>query len=384
MQHKWVKFPNGKAWRIDENGWAEGSVVVSNYEDFDSLEGRLDAIAEEVTGSSAGLTNFSYRYRGNDIIAFCGDVSDMLESEETTQLTEFFSLYQTLKAQYGLSDIEVEHALDTLGNQYPNECTLEIGGSYRQIRCPAFPDECSYIRIVVDSLEIAYWDKGEWHTAPAEIMGAIIGAARGNGEAMASLATFELVLQEFDGSTDETDNLVLWVSAPSKAEVEQFIAANGLSEIVEFGDDLSGHHIEGDGIDFQLPAQAEQLKVHLHALLNASTEILRAKWEHQVGESDENRTFDAWLAAEHPKRAEWGGRQERQSMPTTNPDDWVVSGLQRVKADYDDRIDLISFGASHKSSPVEQLDRIPMERGITETGIRNWLANLDARTPQQS
>lgn len=81
------------------------------------------------------------------------------------------------------------------------------------------------------------------------------------------MANFELVLNGFDGSTDKTDDLILWVAVDRKADLEHFIAANNLSQLVEFGDDLPESYTIGDGIDFQLPAHAEQLKARVAELL---------------------------------------------------------------------------------------------------------------------
>lgn len=46
-----------------------------------------------------------------------------------------------------------------------------------QLRSPAYPDECSYLR-VCDPLgrEVAYWTADEWREAPEEVLGAIVGA----------------------------------------------------------------------------------------------------------------------------------------------------------------------------------------------------------------
>jgi hypothetical protein len=50
-----------------------------------------------------------------------------------------------------------------------------MGGS---IRCPAFPEDCSYVRVCNDNGdEIAYWTADEWREEPEQVMGAIIGAA---------------------------------------------------------------------------------------------------------------------------------------------------------------------------------------------------------------
>lgn len=180
---QFVKFPNGKVWRVDESGWIEGSVVISDYENIDNLEARLDAIAEAATGSLSGLTGFAYQYRGNDIVSFRGCAEELPDDEDDyaeegyRRLNLDSGLQAALAEQYGLMPVEVEHALDNLDTNYGEECVLDILGSHRQIRTPAHPVECTYVRIVVDGFEIAYWGDDEWRDAPAEVMGAFIGAA---------------------------------------------------------------------------------------------------------------------------------------------------------------------------------------------------------------
>ena len=63
-----------------------------------------------------------------------------------------------------------------MSDSYGHETHLPImGGS---IRCPSFPNECSYVRVCDDDgNEIAYWVADEWREAPEEVMGAIIGCA---------------------------------------------------------------------------------------------------------------------------------------------------------------------------------------------------------------
>lgn len=84
------------------------------------------------------------------------------------------------------------------------------------------------------------------------------------------MASFELVLQGFDGGTDATDHLILWVAADSQVDVEQFLTAYGFSLAVEFGDDLPDAYDKDDGIDYVLPAEAAQLKVRIQELLAAN------------------------------------------------------------------------------------------------------------------
>lgn len=64
------------------------------------------------------------------------------------------------------------------------------------------------------------------------------------------------------------------------------------------------------------------------------------------------------------------------SAPQTNPADWTVTDIQRTEAQYDSRVDLVSFTFSYQGGPAERLEAIPMERGITEEQICNWLANV--------
>lgn len=57
-----------------------------------------------------------------------------------------------------------------------SEGSLTLGEVY--LVFPKSPDECGYVRIVNrhNLAETAYWDQNEWAEAPAEVMGAIIGA----------------------------------------------------------------------------------------------------------------------------------------------------------------------------------------------------------------
>ncbi len=88
-------------------------------------------------------------------------------------------LADALVVHYGLLPVEAEHAFGNLDNNYGEESVLDVLGSLRQIRSPAHPDECSYVRVVVDGLEVAYWRDDEWRDDPACVMGAFLGAAHG-------------------------------------------------------------------------------------------------------------------------------------------------------------------------------------------------------------
>lgn len=57
-----------------------------------------------------------------------------------------------------------------------DEGSIAIGSVF--LVFPKSPTECEYVRIVDrhSLAEIAYWDQQEWAEAPAEVMGAVIGA----------------------------------------------------------------------------------------------------------------------------------------------------------------------------------------------------------------
>lgn len=83
----------------------------------------------------------------------------------------------------GIAISEVPNALESARGVYGDECIIELSNG-REIRGPAHPAECSYVRITVPGivpLELAYWISDEWRDAPAEVMGALLGAARAGG-----------------------------------------------------------------------------------------------------------------------------------------------------------------------------------------------------------
>lgn len=51
----------------------------------------------------------------------------------------------------------------------------------KQIRCPAYPNDCEYVRITdLEGEEVVYWHFNEWQEKPQEVMGAILGAIGNN------------------------------------------------------------------------------------------------------------------------------------------------------------------------------------------------------------
>lgn len=70
------------------------------------------------------------------------------------------------------------------------------------------------------------------------------------------MVTFELVLQEFDGDTDLTDDKIIWVSSPDAQTLD---AAIGDAHPLVRSIFLTDVHPEDCGVDLTLPEQAAQL-----------------------------------------------------------------------------------------------------------------------------
>lgn len=180
MHKKWVKFPNGKVWLLDEHDRTSGIVVLPEAFDGD-LESFLDAISEEATGSICGLTDFAYQARGGDVVEFAGTIAqDAFDEGEIEPISPDSDEFKAqLQKQFGLSQIEVEHALSALENEFDEECVVKPTCSMRDLHTPAFPQPCSYVRVLVGGLEVAYWNADEIGEDPDGVMGAIVGALKG-------------------------------------------------------------------------------------------------------------------------------------------------------------------------------------------------------------
>lgn len=192
---QFVRFPNGKVWRTDAHGVIEGSVLIDQEGETEKLESFLDAIAEAATGSAAGLEGFSYRSHGGGWVSFCGTAAEYLmdlrgeEEESEFRVLEADSpeLARALAQQYELSEQEVRHALGGLDKRYGQECSLAVVGSPRSLCCPAHPQECTYVRTVIDGLEIGFWDAKGWQGDSSNLMGAVISSLLNEDSGKASV-----------------------------------------------------------------------------------------------------------------------------------------------------------------------------------------------------
>lgn len=183
---QFLKCPNGKVWLFDSSQqWIDGCVEVP-YSDDLSLEDFLDAVSEEATGSVVGLTNFRYCRLGGDWVSFSGyaeefepNDSDNVDNPSGYEILAANDprVQQALVHQYGLHDSDVSHAVNTLNAEYDDESVVSVLGTPRQIRAPAYPADCTYVRITVAGMEVVHWTSDEWKEQPEEVVGAILGCA---------------------------------------------------------------------------------------------------------------------------------------------------------------------------------------------------------------
>lgn len=172
-------FPNGKIWPSD--GKTVHAIV--RVPEGDDGEDFLDHVSEAITGSLAGLVGLNIISRGNDWVEVESEVDTdgMLMGDEESELelpvvTDPETLANAFKAQFGLNEVEATHAVGAKILDYGEESARSILGSVRDVRCPAFPAQCDYVRVTVCGIEIAYWTSVEWASSPTEVMGALLGA----------------------------------------------------------------------------------------------------------------------------------------------------------------------------------------------------------------
>lgn len=68
--------------------------------------------------------------------------------------------------------------------------------------------------------------------------------------------TYQLSLEGWQGDTDETDDLVKWVNAPSRGSLEAFVARQGWRPDASGVDSIGPFGIE-DGVDYVIDGAGE-------------------------------------------------------------------------------------------------------------------------------
>jgi hypothetical protein len=100
-----------------------------------------------------------------------------LEAQAAKEFKALEKIARKKAKEYGWADFELSHAIGSIDDSpsRPTETVIKLP-SGREIHCPAYPEPCSYVRIVQDQFELAYWVCDEWQEDPEYVMGAIIGA----------------------------------------------------------------------------------------------------------------------------------------------------------------------------------------------------------------
>jgi len=114
-------------------------------------------------------------------------IGDLLDQRREASLSQSFSSIDDLAARLGWRDVEKQHALDCVrddpgyGSSFGDECVITTH-SGRELRSPAYPAPCDYLRVTQHGFELAYWTSDEWAQDP-EVLGAIMGCLKAGAEA---------------------------------------------------------------------------------------------------------------------------------------------------------------------------------------------------------
>lgn len=118
------------------------------------------------------------RSDGKSVVPSDGSMDIVAAPDQGGDGDETLEMLKALAVQYGWSDVELVHARNNFGLRYGVE-TIVCLVNGRELRAPAYPEVCDYVRIVQGGHELAYWDADELGDDPADVLGAIIGAAHG-------------------------------------------------------------------------------------------------------------------------------------------------------------------------------------------------------------
>lgn len=263
-QPVFVKFPNGKVWLV-RSGWRINGVVrsVDSPQEDPSYEDMLDALAEEVTGSIAGLTDISHSSLDDMPVTFSGVASNLKECLEQAQEEEDSTLVEDegykvytdiadpelkalLKAQYALTAVEVEHALAHRHVEIHHEDEFSLAdGTMRTIKRST--DELGqprsrYARVVVGDLEVARFDSGPQLRAIDNAI-ELLSELLGNGDVRGLTAdepdstpdvsrTLSVNMLDIVGSYESADDVPEWKWVENNASFAH--CDNGQDGIWEF------------------------------------------------------------------------------------------------------------------------------------------------------
>lgn len=168
------RFGNKKIWYVVNNR-IQSTVFIKDYK---KVHPYYESVAAAIAGSDGCFTDLQYEHIGGGIVKFSAQVD--LEGYAKPISKHSFAVRKALRTQFGMSELEVTHALIDLEADYGEEAIIEISGSHRQIRRPAEPTACTYVRVLAGGFEVAYWVDDEWGEDPTVVMGAFTSAALGH------------------------------------------------------------------------------------------------------------------------------------------------------------------------------------------------------------
>lgn len=173
------RFPNGRLIRV-----SAGRICGTTA--FDETPAGLGAasptdlrraLSSQITGNDTAMADMHIERTGS-FASYDANVGEFLDGVAARPVDASAQTQLALQQQYALIEVEARHALLNLDNDYGSECCVPLANG-RELRSPAFPEECSYVRVVKDGLELAYWTDDEFRDQAAEVMGALVGSMRG-------------------------------------------------------------------------------------------------------------------------------------------------------------------------------------------------------------
>ena len=126
------------------------------------------------------------------------------------------------------------------------------------------------------------------------------------------LQCFDITLNGFYGGTDDTDDLVKWVAAPSEEAVRLFIQKHDLENIVQSGPTDMGDHRPGfdDGLDLLVNERGDVIRWRKGLNINWRRTWSEEAWPEKFDEG----AYDSIDAADkaHKRMCKRHGRRRRR------------------------------------------------------------------------
>jgi hypothetical protein len=107
-----------------------------------------------------------------------GDVICADKDEDKIRTLEAALRIRQLGQSMDWSDAAIEHAVETNGTSYGDECVIQMANG-RNLRTPAYPAPCSYIRVEHEGHELGYWTSQQWEADAEVVRSGILSLAHG-------------------------------------------------------------------------------------------------------------------------------------------------------------------------------------------------------------